>query len=766
MNMKLSFKIFLICLIAFAKAQETNLTCTKELVESYGIISYDQAKKERLIFCPNVQYTCCPAYEQFKIYETYSKRVKPGFVALYEIIKKEIKLLETEVTAVLKSGLIETAIASIKEKPIQMRLMFAYSKIKPMKPEKIFKKLKQHHAKSSTYVAAWKSSFFCTICDFPSQSYFNIGKKTITYNSASCDAFVQNTLLFVNLLNNVVIKLLSGLTEIIARLSKTTKFQKLHNFRRILKAIKECVGDYKQFDSGLGACKDYCELFNLAKDNYVFEGYPELFANTLVTIRGFMPKSASKSGNATAPASNSTTPAAAQPPKRNLIEVAVRNLLQKSKIQNQEVYHKNKASDYFEVNLPKFTKFKGLNDRRILAEIVNFNEFTNAEKEQKLLERKRILQETEIAQDWRYDPLDPRLNTTYILDIFTKEANDKHFDENKINKMVEVHNIFNSGNPQETAKLMKRFFAENYLAETGNLEDKTLFLQTSTKTLSIADFATKFNFNGINLHAIAWSMNWGISYKHIELSLTSSGSAEIELISSDLLKYINTISDWDIKKFHLHQRFTFRKQHTQLQEETIDILLRNYALQRLRNIIAEKVMVYKYLLENFGTTDANKVWEQIELLNRQYELLSVGSSNIKVDLTQNQASSIQNVASSDPANPDAAQNSTAPGMNIISTNDTSGKITTTRIPNIQEILNDNYVTIFQEDFEVEKRKSQELEENRNKTKAAALATNTKATVPATPAIKRQLRQLTKKLKAKHHEVLKSSKNFKKKIGRK
>lgn len=59
--------ITLYCFCLVVMIQKTTSKCKKALIESYGIMSYDEPLNESLGFCPTLKSTCCPSYEQFKI---------------------------------------------------------------------------------------------------------------------------------------------------------------------------------------------------------------------------------------------------------------------------------------------------------------------------------------------------------------------------------------------------------------------------------------------------------------------------------------------------------------------------------------------------------------------------------------------------------------------------------------------------------------------------------------------------------------------------
>ena len=632
---------------------QANFTCTPEMVESYGILSHGQAKKERLVMCPQIQYSCCPAYEQFKMFKTYSEKIKPSYILLNSVIVKELALLEKEVVALAASGLIDKQIQQLSDQATQMRVQYSWNKIKGQRPKAIFEKLQKYQKVSSSYVAAWKSAFFCTICDFANQNFINTQKKKITFSADSCDALVQNTLLFTNLLNSVLIPYLSSLTEIITRLRNSTKYQKLHNHRRVIKAIKDCKADYLMYDKGLGNCKNYCEYFNLARDSYILEGYPEFFANTLVEIRLF---------------ANPVESRKLADRKMKLVKNSVKGVLQKSKARNLKMFNDKKEADFFQMDVPQSAKFKGFNKVRILQESKKFNRLFEAQKGQQKLEDRRVL--AAAVPSWAYDNLDPKNNVTVVIDIFDHESSDPDFDDAMINEMMEVQDIFNTGDPQMYAQMIRKYYVENFQAELDDIDSTAIFKETSLLRLDYSKFETVFSFGGIEIDEIVQKMNWSLAFKQIGLSLTSTGNVESEMIFPDVVQLINTVANRDVRTFYTDQFIRFNKPHYLLYNETITHIVDDFAIKKLRMIIAENMAVYNYLVENLRQDHADQIWNEIQYIGSQLSGLTLNDGNTTASLF----------------NYTNIYNKTIQGLNISSRANASGFANVTVIPDINALV--------------------------------------------------------------------------------
>lgn len=80
------------------------MTCKMSLVESYGLTSYSSPAREKLLLCPSIKLSCCPAYEQFKIFKQYHSKVKPYFKMFEQVISKEVELIKDRVGRYLRIG--------------------------------------------------------------------------------------------------------------------------------------------------------------------------------------------------------------------------------------------------------------------------------------------------------------------------------------------------------------------------------------------------------------------------------------------------------------------------------------------------------------------------------------------------------------------------------------------------------------------------------------------------------------------------------------
>jgi len=509
-----------------------------------------------------------------------------------------------------------------------MRIKYAWEKAKKVNVKRLFKKLKKYQRHSSSYVAAWKSSFYCTVCDFVNQQHIDVQKKEMVFSSASCDALVKNTLVFSHLLNVVLVPFLSELTEVMGRLKKKTGHQKLHHHKKVLHAIKECAKDYKMYDSGLGNCKSYCEYFHISTDNYVLEGYPEFFANTLVEIRQYA--GAGGSSGETAEEEKKEEEA-----DRRLVQESVEALMKKTKNRIRKLYLKRREGEYYKARLPKKTIFGGLKSLRILDD--DFRVPNGKNSNLRILEEAK---EGESAQkdeqnpnDWSVDNLDPKANITLKINIFSEYSSDERFDDAMINKMMQVQDIFNTGDPKQHARLIARYYVENFSAEINDIDAPAVFKERTSKRVAFEDYKTVFSFGGIDIHKIVEGINWSLAFDQIGLSLTVANGDDVESIYPDVIKELNTVGNNDVEDFFTNQYMKFSRAKFFMFNETLTETVRDYSMKKIEHVISQKMSVYNYLLQEMKQSEADLIWKEIEKAEEARDVLMNEKADIFVRLS-------------------------------------------------------------------------------------------------------------------------------------
>jgi hypothetical protein len=629
-----------LALMASALSADTKpMTCNQSLVESYGIISYVQPVKEKLSFCSNTsKASCCPAYEQFKMYNDFSTRIRPNFIVMNDLIVTELGLLKTEISALMLSKQLENKIETFPHPVMKNKLKAEFQSIANKDINEIVDKMLRHQKTASNYISAAKSAFICTICDYTNQLFVNEKEKTITYNFETCDALAVNTILYSYLLNVIFVPYIEKLSYIIAKLRNSSKFQKLHKLGKITKSIRECQEDIlsSKTNTGLTGCKNYCSYFRLNSENFEFEGYPELFANTLVDIRQFVGGKPSKYPDPpTPPSPNSASTSGASPPSSPAQSSPNPAVTPKT----QRKLRLNKKP-----RILKSVKSNKHPSLRILSEFKNAKLKQNENTEnihRKLTERllqdktttsKKSSDKNEYVDDFDFD------KHIQEIDLFDNNSDDPELQEAMLDDMMEIQNAFNSADKGDFEKLVRKYFVEGYKPEIEDIDDDKVFKTSSSEKIDLNSFKTVFGFAGIDLNSIVNKMNWALDTKKIALSLIGGEDDDAEVIDSSVLDTINMTGNNDIRKFYTDNFANFDEIEEQSYRESLRDSIKYNQILLLEQQILEETSVYNYLLKNFkDKKQADEIWSDLQKKKQDLQKLKVEQvkeEQLETDLSQ------------------------------------------------------------------------------------------------------------------------------------
>lgn len=493
--------------------------CKREIVETYGINSYSQPAREPLIFCPSIRGTCCPAYEQFKMFSVYNERIRPGFGNYDSAIKKALTLLGTEVSQLFDKNSLAQAIAGISNKSRKLQAEQLYAVLSRRKFSTIIERTLRYQEPAGQYMAGLKSVFFCTICDYNNQNFIDMSKNVILFSDDSCDDLVKNTITYANIMNRSVVSFLERLSLIFSKINEGASSLKITNFDHIRKSVRDCANEYSKIDSQLSNCRKYCSYFKMNSNSPVIEGYLDFFANMLVQVR-----TGGKAATASTPARTS----------RLLEEDA------------EAEVNPNLAPEGEEIEV--------LNDKpqELSKEDLIIDHFEEDEKETKKTKRvhnkERILQ----SNSTFFDDLE-NLQATQSTSSFDLRE-DPRLDDNALSEMVKIQEILAEEGATDLEKMVHRYYVDNYIAEMDDIDSDELFKMSYPVKVNLNTYTSSFGFNGINFREILSNINWSLTLTEIAKSLQGGQKDErIDLIDPTLITFLNRIGDPDVKDFHRDQ---------------------------------------------------------------------------------------------------------------------------------------------------------------------------------------------------------------------
>ena len=560
--------------------------CDRKLLESYGIISFSEPAKEKLIFCPSIKATCCPAYEQFKMFQKYEQEIKPHYVNLNILIPRQLKLLKEKITGLLESKTLLSKIEKIKSKPQKIEAEDLYSNLEGTDVASIIDRAIKYQGHTSLYISSLKSTFFCSICDYTTQHFFNFEKKTVQFNDDSCDDLVRNTIMFSSVLNRNLMPMLENVSEIIGKIQNSGKSMQVAHLSQVNSAIKECAQEFKDNDEELSACKKYCGYFKLNSDLPVYEGYPEFFANIIVEINNFSKGGSGGKTEGKTEKKNETM---------RILEETIK-------------FNTNVINDHdYNFNDPKKDVFKRKKKR--LQRMLNMiDQYQN----NRILEENNEEEDEEEENEIWEDDLDPLVIERKRMrpDPFDSTLVDPEFDERMVTDMFEIQEILSNGQPNDLNRIIRKHYVESFEAEIENIEDDNIFKVATPEKVDLEKLKSIYSYTGIDLPNHLKSMDWSLEFQEIVLSLAGEKTGGVEIIDPVLIEEINHVSDGDVNNFHQDNFIIFEKN----KKYDNNLFDKNIKAGKEAQEIKEKakIQTVKEMLDYYDKTKTQEILDKIQ----------------------------------------------------------------------------------------------------------------------------------------------------------
>lgn len=509
--------------------------CKKPLVESYGIFSYTSPAREKLILCPSVKATCCPAYEQFKLFKHYNKVVKPYFKVFEQVISNSLALMKGRVVKFFELNLPEK-ISKLKSNSKRMLMGDKYNKLNRQEQIlEVLTKMQERLPTTLEYMDHLKSLFFCTICGYGNQQFIDIRTKSISFSSDSCDSMVRNTFQFSYLMNNLLLPFIMDVSEFIVKSMKDKKHKmlKLKPLGLINKAVDECAKDYKDADEGLNNCLAYCSFFKLNRNTPEIEGYPELFFNFLVQVDAFI-------------ASGGTIKEKAPPAKKE----------EKPPAKKEEKKEGEKAEGA---------------KLRLLEELLGGEEFVNIK--YRILEEQGKAEGGEpVAADQKkgagqdfVDPFDPvnMMIAKQKGDIFSHEGVDPNFDDAHMAEAIAIEEELSMNKVDGIDAIIRKHYAESFEPEIDDIDSDDIFSRPVNEKVHLDKFKCKFGFTGINITHEMQKVDWNLNMHTLVSSL--KGKKETgptnDHLDLKVMELANSVTNKFVIEFHRDNFLDFEGTH-------------------------------------------------------------------------------------------------------------------------------------------------------------------------------------------------------------
>ena len=490
-----------------------------------------------MILCPSIKATCCPAYEQFKLFSHYNKVVKPYFKVFEQVISKSLELLKDRVNKFFGLNMPEQ-ISKMKSKSGKLIVGDKFNKLnKQAQILDVLTKLQERLPTTLEYMDHLKSMFFCTICGYGNQQFIDIEKKTVSFSSESCDSLVRNTFQFSYLMNNLLLPFLLNLSEFMVKAMKNKehKILKLKPLNLINKAVDECAKDYRDSDDGLTNCLAYCSFFKLNRNTPEIEGYPELFYNILVQMDVFIATGGTIKEKA--------APAAKEP-------------------KNEKPAVEKKEEDKEDKKKVKL---------RLLEELLGGKEYINIK--YRILEEAADKPEKKKAGIDFIDDFDPKTMMQNLQkgDIYDMEGVDPCYDDADAAEALALETILREGNLGGLETIIRQHYAKNFEPEIDDIDGDRIFDRPVDERVHLDQFKSNFGFNGINFTMEMQKVDWNMNTKSLVGSLQGKDESGPSNDHLDLkvMELANSITNKSVISFHRDNFIEFDGTHLHQPNNTI-----------------------------------------------------------------------------------------------------------------------------------------------------------------------------------------------------
>jgi hypothetical protein len=285
-------KIFFLCLMleGFNQYRIKIQTCQKSLLETYNFTSNLVGKRQKVFLCPKLKLNCCSLYEQFNMYITWKDKIEPRLKNYQKGFAKKTFILHKMIEFIFKMDvpkMIRKLRIPLKKKEF---LILRFKMLKTKKLDTMLFSYISKQYKINEYFMKVRSSFFCNICDFQNQPFFDIKKQILSIDEGTCGDIVENTIEYSYFSNSILAKQMILLSQILNSLS-SDEFQApldINNFRRLSTNIRKCYRVFKNGFPTVGPCYEYCNYYNFNSHSPFIEGNHEFFNNALSIFARFI----------------------------------------------------------------------------------------------------------------------------------------------------------------------------------------------------------------------------------------------------------------------------------------------------------------------------------------------------------------------------------------------------------------------------------------------------------------------------------------------
>ena len=300
--------LFLTCLLISATLNQSNETtvtgCNLGLLQTYSLTGLKIPAIEKIEMCPGITRTCCEKKDQSILFNNFIHGGEfQSVVDHYQKVTGVYSNLMEKLNEV--QDFAKTVKNNVVKKVANCKLLA--ERILNYEVSQVMDQVRQNLAKMQEFFQTTYSGFYCTICNFDNQKYFDTKTQTIYFSERFCRDIVENTLPTMLLFHVDLVKHVNLVTKFVSSCDFTGTYNldaivpTNYTFGVVNDAMQDLQAcrDNRNKREWFSYCKDICVEFKIASFPKYFEPNLQLIdlfttyltkqLNTLTSAQGSRP---------------------------------------------------------------------------------------------------------------------------------------------------------------------------------------------------------------------------------------------------------------------------------------------------------------------------------------------------------------------------------------------------------------------------------------------------------------------------------------------
>ena len=284
---------FLACLfISTTQSQASPTTstgCNRGLLQTYSLLGLDIPAIDKIEMCPGITRTCCQKADQQILFTNFIHGGEfQSVVDHYQKVTGVYSNLMEKLNEV--QDFAKTVKNNVVKKVANCKLLA--ERILNYEVSQVMDQVRQNLAKMQEFFQTAYSGFYCTICNFDNQKYFDGKTNTIYFSERFCRDIVENTLPTMLLFHVDLVKHVNLVTKFVSSCDFTGTYNldaippSNYTFGIINEDMQELQAcrDNRNKREWFSYCKNMCVEFKMASFPKYFQPNLQLIASYTIYL--------------------------------------------------------------------------------------------------------------------------------------------------------------------------------------------------------------------------------------------------------------------------------------------------------------------------------------------------------------------------------------------------------------------------------------------------------------------------------------------------